>query len=91
MSQFPRPQMQEIGKPAGPPPKPAGILDRFVDEQTRSSVKIEVNAKDVPQVRVSVYEGTTEAQMQECLDLAIATLNAARRQLGLSQFGSAAA
>lgn len=50
----------------------------------RSSVKIEQNAKGNAQVRVSVYEGAAQEEMQRLKDLAIQTYLATVRELGMS-------
>lgn len=48
----------------------------------RSGVKIEESSKGFPQIKVLVYEGTTQEQMQEASDLALGTYRALKRQLG---------
>lgn len=49
----------------------------------RSGVRIEVNAKLMPQPKIAVYEGTTEEEMQRLLDIAVLTLEATARRLGI--------
>ncbi len=68
--------------------QPYGSLETGAQEPTaRSGVKIETNSKGKAQLKVQTYEGTTEAEMQRVLDLAIATYEAGLRSLGaLAQF-----
>lgn len=47
----------------------------------RSGVKLEQTSKGPIQVKVSVYEGTTETEMQRVKDLAIRTLEVAIREI----------
>lgn len=50
----------------------------------RSWVKIEANAKGIPQVKVQVCVGDTHEMLQEAKDIAVATYQATTRQLGYS-------
>lgn len=47
----------------------------------RSSVKIDMNAKGLAQLKVHVYEDTTEEEMQRVKDLAIRTYQVAMMEL----------
>ena len=48
----------------------------------RSGVKIEENSKGFPQIKLAVYEGTTQSEIQECSDLAYGAYMALKRRLG---------
>lgn len=50
----------------------------------RSGVRIEMNAKGMPQPKVGVYEGTDEAEMQRVLDLAVLTYETVCQRLRLA-------
>lgn len=47
----------------------------------RSWVKIEANAKGVPQVKVQVCVGDTREMLDEAKDIAVDTYNATQRKL----------
>lgn len=49
----------------------------------RSSVKVEANAKGFPQVRVSVYAGETEQEMERLKNLAVASFQKTCAMLGV--------
>ncbi len=50
-------------------------------EAVRSSVKLDINAKGAAQPKISVYEGTTEEEMQRIKDIAIRTLEVTLNEL----------
>jgi len=47
----------------------------------RSSVQIDQTAKQVPMLRVKVYSGETDAEMQRIMDLALRTYEVGLRKL----------
>lgn len=49
----------------------------------RSGVKVEMNSKQVPIVKVAVYEGTTREQMQDAITLALEAYETLCRRLGI--------
>lgn len=51
----------------------------------RSGVRIEMNAKGQAQVKVSVYVGDTEQDLQEAKDLAVRTYQATVLQINATQ------
>lgn len=76
-------------RPTQPPPKPEGVTRIVHDAEPRyfaSSVKLTVDSKGSVKPEIKVYVGTTSAEMQDALDLAFDTLNAAARKLGLPSF-----
>lgn len=60
-----------------------GDLDpqQQVEITARSSVKIEMNSKGMAQVKVAVYAGEEESEMQRVKDLAVNTYNVTIRAL----------
>lgn len=52
------------------------------DSAVRSGVKIETNSKGFSQVKVAVYEGTTEDEMQRVKDLAVLVYEKTVAELG---------
>jgi hypothetical protein len=52
-------------------------------QEVRSSVKIETTAKGLAQVRVSVYAGETEQEMERLKNLAVTCYEKTIAQLGI--------
>ncbi len=55
--------------------------------EVRSSVKIDENAKGYPQLKIAIYEGTSDDEAQRIKDLAIRTFEVGRRELN-QKFGN---
>lgn len=64
------------------------MSDHTIEQQAgeaglvRSGVKIETNSKGMAQVKVAIYEGTTQDEAQRIKDLAVQVYETTIRELG---------
>jgi len=63
------------------------VVERLVELGQKSSVRIDTTAKGQAQIKVSIYKGDTEEDLQLLVDLAVKTYTDVQSRLGrIAQF-----